>query len=55
MNVAPTQPSTGITGWSYTTDTKGNTRYLIGDKGDNTWWDDNIGIKAQYDFPRPLK
>lgn len=55
MNVAPTQPTAGITGWSYTTDTKGNTRYLIGDKGDNTWWDDNIGIKAQYDFSKASK
>jgi len=55
MNVASTQPTTGITGWSYTTDTKGNTRYLIGDKGDNTWWDDNIGFKAQYDFSKASK
>jgi len=55
MNVASTQPTAGITGWSYTTDTKGNTRYLIGDKGDNTWWDDNIGIKAQYDFSKASK
>ncbi|MFA5321414.1 MAG: TonB-dependent receptor [Smithella sp.] len=50
MNVVSTAPPAGITGWSYTSTTAGDTRYLIGDKGDNTWWDDNIGIKAQYDF-----
>ena len=55
LNVVSTQPTAGITGWSYTTDTTGKPRYLIGDKGDNTWWDENIGIKAQYDFSNVSK
>jgi iron complex outermembrane recepter protein len=55
LNVQSTRPTAGITGWSYTTDTQGNTRYLIGDKGDNTWWDDNIGIKARYDLTQESK
>jgi iron complex outermembrane receptor protein len=55
LNVQSTQPPAGITGWSYTTDNTGKTRYLIGDKGDNTWWDDNIGIKAAYDFSKDSK
>ena len=55
LNVVSTQPTAGITGWSYTTDTTGKLRYLIGDKGDNTWWDENIGIKAQYDFSNVSK
>ena len=55
LNVVSTQPPAGITGWSYTTDTTGKPRYLIGDKGDNTWWDENIGIKAQYDFSNVSK
>jgi len=55
LNVQSTQPPAGITGWSYTSDTQGNTRYLIGDKGDNTWWDDNIGIKARYDLTQESK
>lgn len=54
-NVQSTKPTAGITGWSYTTDNQGNTRYLIGDKGDNRWWDDNITIKAGYDFSRTSK
>lgn len=24
--------------------------YIVGDTGDNRWWDDTINIKAQYDF-----
>ena len=55
LNVVSTQPTAGITGWSNTTDTTGKPRYLIGDKGDNTWWDENIGIKAQYDFSNVSK
>ena len=55
LNVVSTQPLAGITGWSNTTDTTGKPRYLIGDKGDNTWWDENIGIKAQYDFSNVSK
>ena len=55
LNVVSTQPTEGITGWSQTTDTKGSIRYLIGDKGDNTWWDENIGLKAQYDFSNVSK
>lgn len=50
LNVVSTKPPAGITGWSSTTDTQGNARYLIGDKGDNRWWDDNIGVKAGYNF-----
>ena len=55
FNVQRTQPSSGITGYSVTTDNQGNTRYLIGDNGDNRWWDDNITIKAGYDFSRTSK
>ena len=55
LNVVSTQPTAGITGWSNTTDTTGKPRYLIGDKGNNTWWDENIGIKAQYDFSNVSK
>ncbi|MFB3925933.1 MAG: TonB-dependent receptor, partial [Syntrophales bacterium] len=48
--VASAQPPAGTTGWSYTSTTQGATRYLIGDKGDNTWWDDSLDFKAQYDL-----
>jgi iron complex outermembrane receptor protein len=47
--VQRTKP-TAATGWSYTTDNQGNTRYLIGDKGNNEYWDENITLKTEYDF-----
>ena len=55
LNVQSSQPTAGITGWSYTTSNQGNTRYLIGDKGDNRWWDDNVTLKAGYDFSKISK
>jgi iron complex outermembrane receptor protein len=55
MVVASKKPTAGITGWTQITDKYGATSYLIGDKGDNTWWDDNINIKAGYDFSNVSK
>lgn len=55
LNVQSSRPPAGITGWSPTTDNQGNPRYLIGDKGDNRWWDDNLNVKAQYSFSRETK
>lgn len=55
FNVQSSKPTAGITGWSYTTNNQGQTRYLIGDKGDNRWWDDNITVKAGYDFSKTSK
>ncbi|MDP2268210.1 MAG: TonB-dependent receptor, partial [Deltaproteobacteria bacterium] len=55
MVVASSQPPAGINGWTRTTNNQGATRYLIGDKGDNTWWDDNMNIKAGYDFSEVSK
>lgn len=55
FNVQSSKPTAGITGWSYTTNNQGNTRYLIGDRGDNRWWDDNITVKAGYDFSKTSK
>ncbi len=50
LNVQSSQPTAGISGWSTTSTNQGAARYLIGDKGDNTWWDDNMTIKAAYDL-----
>lgn len=50
LNVQSVQPTAGLTGWTSTTDTKGSQRYLIGDKGDSYWRDENITVKAAYDF-----
>lgn len=55
LNVQSSMPPAGVGGWSETSDNKGSTRYLIGDRGDKTWWDDNISLKASYDFTDKTK
>jgi len=42
LNVQSKQPPTDYTGWIKTTDPQGNTRYIIGDKGNN--WMNNKGL-----------
>ena len=54
-NVQSKAPTGGITGWSQTTDTAGNDRYLIGDKGDNKWQDDSVTFKTKYDVSETSK
>jgi iron complex outermembrane receptor protein len=54
-NVPQTKPPAGITGYKETYTREGKPAYLIGDKGDNRWWDDGITIKAQYDFTKDTK
>ncbi|WP_052572478.1 TonB-dependent receptor [Holophaga foetida] len=48
--VTSSKPTSGITGWSTTQSTKGVTNYLIGDKGDNAWSNDNLRLKGRYEF-----
>jgi iron complex outermembrane receptor protein len=55
LNVQSAAPPAGITGAISTTDNQGNRRFLIGDKGDNRWWDDNLNVKAAYSFSRETK
>ena len=55
FNVQAAKPPAGITGWSETTSEFGALRYLIGDRGNNDWWDDNITIKAGYDISKTSK
>ncbi|MCX8031704.1 MAG: TonB-dependent receptor [Thermodesulfovibrionales bacterium] len=55
FNVQRIAPPTGITGWIPTTDTQGNPRYIIGDAGDNRWWDESITLRAGYDFTEKTK
>lgn len=55
LNVQSSAPSAGITGWSKTTSNTGATRYLIGNKGDDAWRNDNIAFKARYDFTATTK
>ena len=55
FNVQTTKPPAGITGYEETYTREGKSAYLIGDKGDNRWWDDGITIKAQYEFTKDTK
>lgn len=50
FNIQSLQPPGNIGGWTVTSDTSGSGKYLIGDKGDSYWRDDNITVKAAYDF-----
>ena len=55
LNVQSKNPPAGISGWSTTSDYQGNTRYLIGDKGDNAWWDDSLALKMRLDATNVTK
>ncbi len=55
LNVQSSKPTAGITGWTQTTNPQGDTRYLIGDRGDKTWRDDTFTLKAGYDFTEKSK
>jgi len=55
LNVQSLKPPDGITGWMPTKSNQGAARYIIGDSGDNRWWDDNITLKAGYDFSKTTK
>jgi iron complex outermembrane receptor protein len=46
---APTEAS-GITGAIPTSSTTGDVKYLVGDTGDNGWWDYSAAVRAQYDI-----
>ena len=51
LNVQSVNPgASGLTGWTPTTSNNGAPRYLIGDTGTNSWWDDGIIVKAEYDI-----
>lgn len=50
LNIQSAPPPAGITGWSPTQTPQDDPRFLIGDRGDKTWWDDNLTLKAKYDF-----
>jgi iron complex outermembrane recepter protein len=54
FNVQSSRP-TGLTGWSQTSDAYGATRYVIGDKGLNGAWQDNLTVKAEYAFTPDTK
>lgn len=59
LNVRSSKPSGTYTGGEYFTyyrSTSGvSTGYLVGDKGDNRWWDDGITLKVQYEFTKNTK
>lgn len=50
FNVQSSKPTAGITGYGNTTNNTGAARYLIGDKGKNGTWQDNLTVKTEYEF-----
>ena len=50
LDVQSSKPSPGIIGWNPYQSNTGATRYLVGDKGNNSWWDEGITAKIAYDF-----
>lgn len=56
LNTQSTQPGAGVTGYSTTTDVTGaSKRYIIGDKGMNGSWQDNLTLKTEYSFSSDTK
>jgi iron complex outermembrane recepter protein len=56
QNVQSKDPAlSGLSGAIATTDNTGAKRYLIGDSGDNTWWDDQITLKGKLDLTKTTK
>ncbi len=56
LNIQSTNPAdSGLTGGVLTTSNTGATRYLIGDTGDNNWWDDQVTVKGAYDLTDKTK
>lgn len=55
LNLQSSRPTAGITGWTQTTSNTGKTQYLIGNKGDEGWRNDNIAFKVGYDFTPTTK
>lgn len=39
-----------VTGWQRTSTPYGSTAYLMGDKGERSWWQHNAGLKLAYDL-----
>ncbi len=50
FNLVSSKPPAELDGWTQTTDRKGATRYLIGDRGDNAWREYNVTAKVGYDL-----
>ncbi len=55
LNVSRFPPQANIFGYENTKTLKGERAFLIGDRGDNLWWDDGITFKLQYDFTKDTK
>jgi iron complex outermembrane receptor protein len=53
--VTSSKVPSGTYGAKASYDRYGNPVYIVGDKGDNRWWDDGITVKAQYEFDEKTK
>lgn len=48
--ITSSRPAAGIEGWTETKSNTGARRFLVGDTGDNGWWDYSVSTRIQYDF-----
>lgn len=53
--VTSSKVPSGTYGAKASYDRYGNPVYIVGDKGDNRWWDEGITVKSQYEFDEKTK
>lgn len=50
LDLQGSRPPAGVTGYRSSKTPRGEPRYLIGDTGDNRWWNDSITLRGGYDI-----
>lgn len=50
LNLQGSVPPAGVTGYRLSKTPKGEPRYLIGDTGDNRWWNDSLTLRGGYEI-----
>ncbi|MGC8736998.1 MAG: TonB-dependent receptor plug domain-containing protein, partial [Dissulfurimicrobium sp.] len=50
LDLQGSRPPAGVTGYRSSKTPKGEPRYLIGDTGDNRWWNDSLTLRGGYDI-----
>ncbi len=55
LNLTTKIPPSTLSGWKETTDRYDKKTFLVGDRGDNTWWDDGLTLKAAYNLTPKTK
>lgn len=55
LSVTTINPPSGIPGYKVTSTPKDETAYLIGHMGKNSWWEDGITLKTQYELKKDTR